>query len=60
MKVGITLPNLGPQTTKEKILQTATQVEKEGFDSLWTITRILWPLRPQTPYGDTPDGRASS
>src|SRR6478672_1402995 len=56
MKVGITLPNLGPQATKENILQTATQAEKEGFDSLWTITRILWPLRPQTPYGGTPDG----
>src|SRR5215813_14090044 len=56
MKVGITLPNLGPQATKENILQTATQAEQEGFDSLWTITRILWPLRPQTPYGGTPDG----
>ncbi|MFY9869305.1 MAG: TIGR03619 family F420-dependent LLM class oxidoreductase, partial [Candidatus Nitrosopolaris sp.] len=22
----------------------------------WTITRILWPLKPQTPYGVTPDG----
>ena len=24
MKVGITLPNLGPQATKENVLQTAT------------------------------------
>jgi probable F420-dependent oxidoreductase len=56
MKVGITLPNLGPQATKENVLQTATQAEKEGFDSLWTITRILWPLRPQTPYGGSSDG----
>ena len=56
MKVGITLPNLGPQATKENILQTATQAEQEGFDSLWTITRILWPLRPQTPYGGSADG----
>jgi probable F420-dependent oxidoreductase len=56
MKVGITLPNLGPQATKENVLRTATQAEKEGFDSLWTITRILWPLRPQTPYGGSADG----
>jgi probable F420-dependent oxidoreductase len=56
MKVGITLPNLGPQATKDNLLQTATQAEKEGFDSVWTITRILWPLKPQTPYGVTPDG----
>ena len=47
MKVGITLPNLGPQATRDNILQTATQAEKEGFDSVWTITRILWPLKPQ-------------
>ena len=56
MKVGITLPNLGPQATKDNLLQSAIRAEKEGFDSVWTITRILWPLKPQTPYGLTPDG----
>ena len=56
MKVGITLPNLGPQATRENILTLATRSEKEGFDSLWTITRVLWPLKPQTPYAATPDG----
>ncbi len=56
MKVGITLPNLGPQATRENVIQLATQAEKEGFDSLWTITRILRPLRPQTPYPASPDG----
>ena len=60
MKVGITLPNLGPQATRENILNLATRAEKEGFDSLWTITRILWPLNPQTPYGYTPDGSLPS
>lgn len=56
MKVGITLPNLGVQATRENVLQTAVQAEKEGFDSVWTITRILWPLKPQSPYVATPDG----
>jgi hypothetical protein len=56
MKVGITLPNLGPQATKDNLLQTAIHAEKEGFDSVWTLTRILSPLKPQTPYGLTPDG----
>jgi hypothetical protein len=32
------------------------QAEKEGFDSVWTIERILWPLKPQTQYPVTPDG----
>jgi probable F420-dependent oxidoreductase len=56
MKVGIMLPSLGPQATKDNLLQTAIQAEKEGFDSVWTITRILWPLKPQTPYGRKRDG----
>src|SRR5215211_2028594 len=56
MKVGITLPNIGPQATTENILQLAVQAEKEGFDSLWTIRRILWPLKPQSRYLASPDG----
>lgn len=58
MKVGITLPNLGTRTraTRDNILQTAVQAENEGFDSVWTITRILWPLKPQSPYPASPDG----
>src|SRR2546425_9011298 len=56
MKVGITLPNLGPQATRKNVIQLATQAEEEGFDSLWTITRILRLLRPQTPYPASPDG----
>ena len=56
MKVGITLPNVGPQATNENIFQLATQAEKEGFDSPWTIRRVLWPLKPQSIYPATPDG----
>jgi alkanesulfonate monooxygenase SsuD/methylene tetrahydromethanopterin reductase-like flavin-dependent oxidoreductase (luciferase family) len=56
MKVGITIPNLGPQATRENVLQTTIQAEKEGFDSVWTITRILWPLKPQSAYSGTSDG----
>ena len=29
MKVGITIPNLGPQATRENVLQTAIQAEKK-------------------------------
>src|SRR5215467_13877690 len=56
MKVGIVLPNIGPQATRENIIRSATKAEKEGFDSVWTITRILWPLKLQTPYIASPDG----
>jgi hypothetical protein len=34
MKVDITLPNLGPQATRDNTLHTAIQAEKEGFDSV--------------------------
>jgi probable F420-dependent oxidoreductase len=30
--------------------------EQEGFDSLWVFERLLWPLKPQTPYPATPNG----
>lgn len=60
MKVGITLPNIGPQATRENILQLAIQAEKEDFDSLWTIRRILWPLKPQSTYLASPDGSLPS
>ncbi len=56
MKVGITLPQAGPQATKENVLQMAQLAESEGFDSIWTFERLLWPINPQTPYPATPDG----
>jgi probable F420-dependent oxidoreductase len=58
MKVGITLGNVGTRAraTRDNILQTAIQAEKEGFDSLWVGERLLWPLNPQSPYPATSDG----
>lgn len=56
MKIGIALPNFGPQASRENILRLALDAEKEGLDSLWVGERLLWPLNPQTPYAMTPDG----
>ena len=56
MKIGINLPHFGPDATKENILKIALGAEKEGFDSIWVGERLLWPLKPQTPYPGTPDG----
>ena len=56
MKVGIILPQVGQQATRENVLQLATLAEKEGFNSLWVFERLLWPINPQTPYPGTPDG----
>ena len=60
MKTGITLPQFGPQVTKENIVQLATRAEQEHLDSLWVGERLLWPLNPQTPYPGSPDGRLST
>lgn len=30
--------------------------EEQGLDSLWVAERLLWPIKPQTPYPATPDG----
>jgi probable F420-dependent oxidoreductase len=56
LKVGITLPQAGEQSTKENIVRTAKAAEDEGFNSLWVFERLLWPINPQTPYVATPDG----
>ena len=50
------LPEAGQQATKEHIVQAAKQAEEEGFDSLWVWERLLCPVKPQTPYPNTPDG----
>jgi probable F420-dependent oxidoreductase len=56
MKIGITLPHIGPNASKENILKIALDAEKEGFDSVWVAERLLWPLKPQTPFVASPDG----
>jgi alkanesulfonate monooxygenase SsuD/methylene tetrahydromethanopterin reductase-like flavin-dependent oxidoreductase (luciferase family) len=56
MKVGLVLPQVSDLATKQNIIQFAVDAENEGFDSLWVAERLLWPIKPQTPYPGTPDG----
>ncbi len=56
MKAGVLLPNIGQYATKENVLYVAKEAEREGLDSVWVIDRLLWPIKPQTPYPATPDG----
>jgi probable F420-dependent oxidoreductase len=56
LKVGISLPQTGPQATRENVIRLARMAEEEGFDSLWVLERLLWPVKPQNPYPVTPDG----
>ena len=59
MKIGIVSPQLGPQATRENVLQTAKIAENEGIDSLWVGERLLWPLNPQTPSPGSAHGSLS-
>ena len=56
MKTGFALPNIGPVATAEAVAKVAQRAEALAYDSLWTIERLLWPVKPQTPYPATPDG----
>lgn len=56
MKTGFALPNIGPLATADAVIQVAQRAESLAYDSLWTIERLFWPLKPQTPYPVTPDG----
>jgi probable F420-dependent oxidoreductase len=55
MKVGILLPQTGELAKSENVLYIGKEAEKEGFDSVWVFERLLWPLKPQTPYGGIPN-----
>ncbi len=56
MRVGFALGNIGPIGTPENLVKIAQRAETLGYDTLWTVERLLWPVAPQTPYAATPDG----
>jgi alkanesulfonate monooxygenase SsuD/methylene tetrahydromethanopterin reductase-like flavin-dependent oxidoreductase (luciferase family) len=56
VKIGFALPNIGPVATADAVVKVAQRAEALGYDSLWTIERLLWPVKPQTPYAITADG----
>src|SRR5215475_7758378 len=56
MKIGFSLPNIGPIGTAEAVTKVAQHAEALGYSTLWTIERLLYPVNPQRPYPGTPDG----
>jgi len=56
MKVGISLPQLGPQASAENLVKVARRAEELGYDSAWVLERLLWPTNPREPYPVTADG----
>jgi probable F420-dependent oxidoreductase len=56
MKAGILLPQAGEYATRENVSYVAKEAEKGGLESVWVFERLLWPLKPRTPYVASPDG----
>jgi len=56
MKLGLSIPQVGINGTRENALKLSQAAEKENFDSIWVQERILWPIKPQSKYPATPDG----
>jgi alkanesulfonate monooxygenase SsuD/methylene tetrahydromethanopterin reductase-like flavin-dependent oxidoreductase (luciferase family) len=50
VKIGLRLPQTGEgHATKEIIISIAKGAENAGFDSLWVLERLIWPVNPQDP-----------
>jgi len=56
MRVGFILPNIGPAGTPKAIAEAARRGEALGYDTLWVTERLLYPVKPQTPYVASTDG----
>jgi probable F420-dependent oxidoreductase len=56
MRTGFNLPQLGRAASPQAIAQAAQRAEALGYDSVWVTERLLFPVKPQTPYPVSPDG----
>jgi probable F420-dependent oxidoreductase len=56
MRIGFALPQVGQFASADAVARVAERAEALGYDSLWVLDRLLWPLAPQVPYPVTSDG----
>jgi len=54
VRFGFALPQIGSPAGPEALVMVAKRAEDLGFDSLWVLDRLLWPVNPraQYPIGD--------
>jgi probable F420-dependent oxidoreductase len=50
MRFGFALPQIGSTAGPDALVRVAKRAENLGFDSLWVLDRILWPVSPRAPY----------
>jgi probable F420-dependent oxidoreductase len=56
MRVGTFLPHMSAAASPETLVRSAQQAEALGYDSAWVAERLLYPLKPRTPYPGMPEG----
>lgn len=56
MRLGYSLPQIGSIAGPDSLARVARTAEELGFDSVWVLDRVLFPVAPRAPYPATPDG----
>src|SRR5687767_6071962 len=56
MKVGLHVPQWGPDATRAGVLSVVRAVEEAGLDSVWVADHVVYPLHSESryPYRDDP------
>lgn len=57
MRLGFSLPQLGRQAIPENLIKVAEHAETLGYDSVWVLERLLYPINPREPYPASADGK---
>ncbi len=50
MRIGYTLPQVGPLGGPDEIIAATRQADELGYDAVWVNDRVLWPTAPQAPF----------
>ncbi len=50
MRLGFALPQVGNAAGSEAVATVAKRAEEVGYDSLWVLDRLLYPVEPRAPY----------
>jgi probable F420-dependent oxidoreductase len=50
MRLGFALPQVGSIAGPDPIARVAARAEELGYNSLWVLDRLLYPLNPRAPY----------
>lgn len=56
MRLGVSLPQCGEAASPDAVRDNAREAEALGYDSVWVLDRVLYPVNPRVPYAATADG----